>query len=95
MKKKILRIAFFVIITIIMILVLFLANDISEIGQILKKIKPIWLLTALGFLTIYFFINALSLMIVIKDENLKIRDSFLVSSIEYFYNGITPSNTGA
>ena len=39
MKKKILRIAFFVIITIIMILVLFLANDISEIGQILKKIK--------------------------------------------------------
>ena len=95
MKKKILRIAFFVIITIIMILVLFLANDISEIGQILKKIKPIWLLTALGFLIIYFFINALSLMIVIKDENLKIRDSFLVSSIEYFYNGITPSNTGA
>ena len=56
MKKKILRIAFFVIITIIMILVLFLANDISEIGQILKKIKPIWLLTALGFLIIYFFI---------------------------------------
>ena len=57
MKKKILRIAFFVIITIIMILVLFLANDISEIGQILKKIKPIWLLTALGFLIIYFFIK--------------------------------------
>lgn len=39
MKKKILRIAFFVIITIIMILVLFLANDISEIGQILKKLS--------------------------------------------------------
>lgn len=88
MKKKILRIAFFVIITIIMILVLFLANDISEIGHVLKNVKPLWLLVAFTFLMIYFFINALSLMIIIKDEKLKKMDSFLVSSIEYFYNGI-------
>ena len=65
MKKKILRIAFFVIITIIMILVLFLANDISEIGHVLKNVKPLWLLVAFAFLMIYFFINALSLMIII------------------------------
>lgn len=95
MKKKILRIAFFVIITIIMVLVLFLDNDISEIGLVLKNVKPLWLLVAFAFLIIYFFINALSLMIIIKDEKLKKVDSFLVSSIEYFYNGITPSNTGA
>lgn len=95
MKKKILRISFFIVITIIMLLVLFLANDISEIGNVLKNVKKIWLLVAFVFLILYFFINALSLMIIIKDEKLKKLDSFMVASIEYFYNGITPSNTGA
>ncbi len=95
MLKKILRISFFAIITIIMLLVLFLANDLTEIAHVLKNIKPLWLFVAFGFLIIYFIINAFSLMIIIKDEKLKAVDSFLVSSIEYFYNGITPSNTGS
>lgn len=35
-------------------------------------------------------------MVIIDDDStIKKSDSFLIGSIEYFYNGITPSNTGA
>lgn len=95
MKKKIFRIVFFVAITVTLLVVLFTANDIDEIGQVLSKVEPLWLLAAFGFLVLYFIVNAFSLMIIISGEKIRLVDSFLVSSIEYFYNGITPSNTGA
>lgn len=49
MLKKILRISFFAIITIIMLLVLFLANDLTEIAHVLKNIKPLWLFNNLFY----------------------------------------------
>lgn len=96
MKKKLFKILFFLAITIAMILVLILNNDMDDIGKVLKSLKPIWLLIAILVLLLYLLINPLSLMVIIDDDRtIKKSDSFLIGSIEYFYNGITPSNTGA
>lgn len=96
MKKKLFKILFFLAITIAMILVLILNNDMDDIGKVLKSLKPIWLLIAILVLFLYLLINPLSLMVIIDDDRtIKKSDSFLIGSIEYFYNGITPSNTGA
>lgn len=95
MKKKIFKLAFFLLVTIIMILVLVLNNDMDEVGQVIKGANVFWLCGALIILLVYLLINPLSLMIVLNDKNCNILDSYLNSSIEYFYNGITPSNTGA
>lgn len=95
MKKKLFKLGFFLAVTIVMILVLVLNNDMEEVGNVIKNANGFWLCGALILLLIYLLINPLSLMIVLDDKNINVLDSFLTSSIEYFYNGITPSNTGA
>ncbi len=96
MKKKIFKVVFFLAITITMVLILLLNNDMDDIGNVLKSLKPFWLIMALFILIVYLLINPLSLIVIIGDDkSIKKSDSFLIGSIEYFYNGITPSNTGA
>lgn len=96
MKKKVFKILFFLAITVAMILILILNNDMDDIGRVLKTLKPMWIIIATLVLLLYLLINPLSLMVIIGDDkSIKKSDSFLIGSIEYFYNGITPSNTGA
>lgn len=95
--KKVFKYLFFLIITIIMILIIILSNDMNEIFNVLQTVNILWILLAFLILLLYLFLNPLSLILVLntKRNEIRIKDKFMIGSIEYFFNGITPSNTGA
>lgn len=96
-KKILPKLLLFLLFSIVVIIVIFSMNDIKDIGEVLKNIKPIYLLIAFIFLLLYMFFYPLSLYILgrSKDkENIKFRDSLMIGSIEYFFNGITPFSSG-
>lgn len=95
--KKAIKYIFFAVITIAMILIIVLSNDMNEIFKVLESVNILWILLAFLVLLLYLFLNPLSLMLVLNTKKGEIRkkDQFMIGSIEYFFNGITPSNTGA
>lgn len=95
-KGLVIKISFFVIVTIILISVIVTNNDLSDIGSVLKNANYSWLLIGLGALGAYILINAISFYILgyKKEENLGFFEFFKICSTEYFFNGITPFSTG-
>ena len=85
----------FVIIAAVLLLLMSQSN-LHEIGEVLSKSTPKYILIALLVLAIYFVINVVGLYILVRYRKLKLktRDLFLISGTEPFFNGITPFATG-
>lgn len=95
-KKYLPKILFVVILGIALIIVLLSLNDISEIGAVLSTIDVKWLFAGIGLLIVYMLLYPLSLLILGRDKEnpVSIKDSMMIGSMEYFFNGITPFSSG-
>lgn len=81
---------------IIVIVVIFINNDIKEVFTTLQTVKAKYLWIAILLLVGYFILWPVSLCIIVKSKKykIKVRDVFLIGSVEHFFNGITPFSTG-
>lgn len=96
-KKILPKLILFLILTIVVIIVIFSLNDIKEIGNVLKNVKINWLMMAFLFLFMYMILYPMSLYILGKSKeegNVGYKDSLMIGSMEYFFNGITPFASG-
>ncbi len=95
-KKILPKIILFAAITIVIIVVIVSLNDITSIYEILKTVSWQWILVGIGVLFLYILLHPLSLYFLGRKQEQKISfiDSFMVGSMEYFFNGITPFSSG-
>lgn len=97
LKKIFPKLFLFLVITIVLIILLFSLNDISEIGKVLGNVSWSWLIWGLVSLLLYILMNPLALYLLGRNKNEKpvsFKDSMLIGTIEYFFNGITPFSSG-
>lgn len=96
-KKILPKLILFLILTIVVIIVILSLNDIKEIGAVLQSVKINWLACAFLLLFLYMVFYPMPLYILghsKKEGNVSYRDSMMIGSIEYFFNGITPFASG-
>ncbi|MDE5855601.1 MAG: flippase-like domain-containing protein, partial [Anaeroplasmataceae bacterium] len=96
-KKILPKLILFLILTIVVVIVILSLNDIKEIGTVLKSVKMNWLACTFLLLFLYMIFYPMPLYILgrSKEEgNISYRDSMMIGSIEYFFNGITPFASG-
>lgn len=95
-KSTIIKVVILLVIALFTLITIFSMNDVDEIFAALKNINVTYIFVALGLLVVYILLNPISLHILSKRSNQKIkfRDNFMVSSIEFFFNGITPFAVG-
>lgn len=96
-RKMLPKLMLFLVISIVLIILLLSLNDISEIGGVLKTVEWRWMSVGFIFLLLYILLNPISLYLLgqSKGENkISFKDSILIGSTEYFFNGITPFSTG-
>ena len=97
MKKMFPKIFLFLVVTIVLVILIFSLNDISEIGKVLETVSWKWMIYAFGLLLVYVIINPLSLYLLGKSKtfkNVSFKDSIMIGTVEYFFNGITPFSSG-
>lgn len=97
LKKILPKLIIFIVISIVVIIVLFSLNDITEIGKVLNNVDWTWLSFGFLFLLLYMLFNPLSLAMLgrSKEEgNISFIDSATIGTMEYFFNGITPFSSG-
>lgn len=97
MKKMFPKIFLFLVVTIVLVILIFSLNDISEIGKVLETVSWKWMIYAFGLLLLYVIINPLSLYLLGKSrtfKNVSFKDSIMIGTVEYFFNGITPFSSG-
>lgn len=96
-KKLLPKLVLFLILTIVVIVVIFSLNDISKIGEVLKNVHIGWLSIAFIFLLMYMIFYPMPLIFLgrSKEEgNIRLVDTAMIGSMEYFFNGITPFSSG-
>lgn len=95
-KSTIIKVVIVLIIAIFTVGTIFINNDVSEIWSVLKNVDMKYVLFALGLLGLYIILNPVSLHILSMKSKQKIKfgDNFMVGSIEFFFNGITPFAVG-
>ena len=97
-KKSLIRNLILVLaILIIVVIVVCSIGDIKEIYRVLTtQCNYLYILICLGLLVGYCLCFQLSLTILMKRKmkSLNIVDSMLISGSEFFFNGITPFNSG-
>lgn len=97
LKKHLPKIILVAAMLIIVLIVIFSLNDIHEIGKVLKNVNWIWLWAAIGMLLLYILVYPLALCILgksKKEESISFKDSYMIATTEYFFNGITPFSSG-
>lgn len=95
-KSTIIKVIIVLIIAIFTVTTIFQMDDVGNILDTLKNVNVGFLCVALGLLAVYIVLNPLTLHILSKksDQKIKFRDNFMVGSIEFFFNGITPFAVG-
>lgn len=96
-KKVLPKLILFLILTIVVIIVILSLGDITEIGKVLKNVEAGWLVLAFVFLFLYMIFYPMPLYFLgrSKEEgNIRLLDTAMIGSIEYFFNGITPFSSG-
>lgn len=98
MKKKTILKNIILLLSIVIFLVILIVSmgDIKSIFNILASANYFWLLIIIGLMFLYFILWPLSLTILIRkeDKHIKRKDAYLISSSEFFFNGITPFSSG-
>lgn len=95
-KGTIIKVVIVLIIAIFTVFTIFQMDDVGNILETLKNVHVGFLFGALGLLAIYIILNPLTLHILSKESGQKTKygDNFMVASIEFFFNGITPFAVG-
>ncbi len=95
-KKIIAEIILILALIIFVISVIFNMGDPAEIWQAIGNAKYRYFAAAIGFLALYIIIYSISMIILARSAGIKakITDIFLISSCEFFFNGITPGAVG-
>jgi len=87
-----------IIILLILVVVLFflLKDDFSNIIDTLLNVNLIWILVATIAVILYWFLKALGLYILVREQTnkIKLKTIFAQGVITEFFNGITPFATG-
>ncbi len=97
LKKILPKLILFLVLTIVVIIVIFSLNDITEIGKVLKNVNGAWLLFAFLFLLLYMIFYPLPLYFLGRskeEKSIGFFDSAMIGTMEYFFNGITPFSSG-
>lgn len=96
LKDLLPKLIFFLIVSIVVIIILFSTNDIQSVFSEIGNSNGLWLLVCLCVLIIYMLINQISLFLLTRPICPKFTfiDAFLIGSTEYFFNGITPFASG-
>lgn len=99
-SKMISNIIFLIAMTILMLTLFLSLGELEQIGETIKEIGQnnnyVWLIVALLLAVVYFILWPISLALFAKASKCEstFGDSFLIGSIEHFYNGITPFSVG-
>ncbi len=95
-KNIIAKVALLAVILIFTLLMIFQMEDIGDIAVTLKTVKIEFIFAALGLLAAYVILNGVVLNILSKKMKNKIKfvDNFMITSVEYFFSGITPFAVG-
>ncbi|CCV66126.1 MAG: lysylphosphatidylglycerol synthase transmembrane domain-containing protein [Paracholeplasma sp.] len=96
-KRKIAGNLFFVLITLIGLLVIvFSLNDINEIKQALTKADPLYIIIGLVISLLHMVVSSFTLHFIASGlgVRLKKKDSLTIAGSEYFFNAITPFASG-
>ena len=97
-RKKVIAESILIIALIIFVIsIIFNIGDPKEILNAIKGARYRYFFTAIGFLVIYIILYSLSLIILTRSsgvKTVKTTDLFLISSCEFFFNGITPGAVG-
>ena len=96
-KKIFPKLIISIIILIVLLIIIFSLNDINAIANELANVNYLWLMVAFAFLLLYILFNPLSLYILGNSNNEKhisLYHSYMIGTIEYFFNGITPFASG-
>lgn len=96
-KSMIFGLVFLLIMTVATLTFLLNFNDFNETMHALGSMarKPLW--CAIGCLLAYILLHPLSLCVICRVRKIKtsFTQNYLIGSIEHFFNGITPYQTGA
>lgn len=99
-KNKLYGLIFIIISAIVMVLILFKNNDLADLLQIIKFINAKFILSAILFVFIFWFLEACmiySLIIKFTNDKKSIKNFWLavkVTMIGQYYSNITPLATG-
>ncbi|HKL61438.1 MAG TPA: lysylphosphatidylglycerol synthase transmembrane domain-containing protein [Acholeplasma sp.] len=96
-KRKIAGNLFFVLITLIgLLVVIFSLNDIKDIFEALKTTNLLYIMIALVISVLHMFITSVTMHSMSSGlgVKLKFRDSLAIGGSEYFFNAITPFASG-
>ena len=95
-KKLIAEIILIVALVIFVISVIFNIGDPEAIWSAIKGAKYRYFAAAILTLAIYIVVYSISMIILAKSSKVKVKtnDLFLISSCEFFFNGITPGAVG-
>ena len=96
-KKKIIAEIILILALIIFVLsVIFNMGDPEEIWKAIGEARYQYFAAAIGFLALYIIIYSISMIILARSAGIKAKtnDLFLISSCEFFFNGITPGAVG-
>ncbi len=97
-KKKVIAEFILIIALIIFVIsIIFNLGDPKEILEAIKGARYRYFFAAIGFLALYIILYSLSLIILTRSsgiKSVKTTDLFLISSCEFFFNGITPGAVG-
>ncbi len=95
-RKLIANIILLISIIVFIIVIVSSLGDIEEIYTNIINCNYKYILIILGLLVVYFILWPLSLAIIIKSEEPKVKLSrdYQISATEFFFNGITPFSSG-
>ncbi len=95
-KKTLAKVLILLAIAIFTLVILFQMEDIGDIWSVLQQTNFTFIGVALLLLLLYILLYPVTLHILAKvsREKTRFKDNFMISSIEYFFNGITPFATG-
>lgn len=94
--KNIQKNAFFLLIVLAIILYFILKDNFVSIVNTLMKADLRWIAIAIIFIFVYWILRAICLFMIAKEysKSLKFKQTFQLTLITQFFNGITPFSSG-
>ena len=94
--KKVALYAFYIALSIVILITVLGMNDFSQIIPELARANPLYILAAAGCVIGYLLIYPISLCVITHARNCKIHPAttYSIAMTEHFFNSITPMSTG-
>jgi uncharacterized membrane protein YbhN (UPF0104 family) len=94
--KKVALYAFYIALSIVILITVLGMNDFSQIIPQLAQANPLYILAAVGCVIGYLLVYPISLCVITHARNCKIHPAatYSIAMTEHFFNSITPMSTG-